>query len=295
MNHKPHVSVIIPTYNRAAWLAEAMSSVRAQTYTDYELIIADDGSNDNTAQVAAQWAGSEPGPAARYLRLAHSGRPAVARNRALARARGRLVAFLDDDDVWMPRKLERQVRHMRQNPDAGLVYGDVRFRRADGSLSAPVLTRAQKRSGNLFSALLRDCFIFPSTVLVRRDLLQAAGGFDEELRSAEDYGLWLRLAHAAPVAFQPEPHTIIRRHQDSFSHRHEQQIARDVIRVLDALPARLRLSPRQRLLLRRRRARARTHLALLVGPSDRWSYVVEALRLNPLQIAAWRLWWRGRQ
>lgn len=291
----PHVSVLISTYNRAGWLREAVDSVRAQSFTNYELIIADDGSSDNTPNVVAQMVtriGAEMDVALRYLRLAHSGRPSVARNRALAAASGGLVAFLDDDDVWPADKLERQVQQFESQPQTGMVYGDVRFMEGDGALSPPVLAAREKRSGMILGDLIGDCFIYPSTVMARRELVLAAGCFDESLSIVEDYDLWLRLAARAPLAFVPGFPTILRRHGSNITQHRKEAVARNMVHVLDAVPGYASLSRGQRLLLRRRRARARTHLAQLYREQGRMAEARRetqaALLLNPLQWAAWR-------
>lgn len=285
MSNTPRVSVIISTYNRAAFLEEAIESVLAQTYSDYELIVADDGSSDETAERVAAF-----GNAVRYLQLAHSGRPSVVRNRALEFARGDLVAFLDDDDRWLPEKLQRQVALFAGDSAPGFVYSDMRFLSA-GALSEPVLTAAQKRSGYIFDDLLRDCFIHPSTIVVRHSLLDATGGFDETFASAEDYDLWLRLAHAVPAGFVDACLTLVRRHQAGISYHREEETSRNVIRTLEQTRDHLSLSGRQRLRLRRVLARRYTHLGrYLLGigkaPVARRHFLT-ALRLNPFLARAW--------
>ena len=289
----PYVTVVISTYNRASWLREAVDSVRAQSFTDYELIIADDGSSDNTPTVAEQMV-AQMGVALRYLRLEHSGRPSVARNRALAAARGELVAFLDDDDVWPADKLERQVRHFENEPETGMVYGDVRFMKEDGtsSPSPAVLAEREKRSGMMLSDLIGDCFIYPSTVMARRALVLAVGCFNESLNIVEDYDLWLRLAAIAPVAFVPGAPVTLRRHAGNITQQRQEAVARNMVRVLDGVSGYARLNRGQRLLLRRRQARARTHLAQLCLQQGRAAEgrreALAALVLNPAQRAAWR-------
>ena len=286
MSNIPRVSVIIPTYNRAAYLVEAVESVMAQGYDDYEVIVADDGSTDDTAERVAAF-----GESVRYLRLAHSGRPSVARNRALEVARGELVAFLDDDDRWHPEKLQRQVALFGGEPAPGLVYSDLRFFSTDG-VSEPVLAPGQKRAGDIFAALLSDCFVHTSTVILRRSLLDVTGRFDETMASAEDFDLWLRLAYAAPVGFVDAPLTLVRRHPGEISHHREEISSRSVITTLERTRDNLPLSLGQRLGLRRVLARRYAHLGLLLRAAEEsagarrcfW----QALRLNPFLVRAWR-------
>lgn len=286
MSRKPRISVIIPTYNRAAWLQEAVSSVANQTFTDVELIIADDGSDDDTRAVVSRF--SQP---VRYLRLAHSGRPAVARNRALEAATGELVAFLDDDDLWAAGKLEQQVAFFDRQPHLDLVYCDARAIAEGGQLSAPLLSPQQKQPERLFDALLVSCFIYPSTVMAPRRRLLAAGGFDESLPIVEDYDLWLRLAHQGQADFLPSTAVTVRRHDRGISAQRRRQTAEGTIRVLTRVWRNMQLTRRQRLLLRRSLARSHTHLGLFLrGSGERHEargQFWRALRWNPLRPRAW--------
>lgn len=285
MSTRPHVTVIIPTYNRAAFLMEAIESVLAQSYRDYELIVADDGSTDDTARRVAAF-----GDAVHYLRLVHHGWPSVVRNRAVDVARGELIAFLDDDDRWLPEKLEQQILLFEGASAPGFVFSDVCLF-SDDVISAPVLAPWQKKSGDIFDALLSDCYIYPSTVVVRRHLLQAVGGFDETFAIVEDYDLWLRLAHAAPTGFVDAPLVLLRRHPDEISHHRKETIARNVIRTLEQTRETLSLSPRQQLRLRRSLARRYTHLGLRLlaagEPGPARQQFLCALRENPLLGRAW--------
>ncbi len=284
----PHVSVIIPTHNRADFLLHAIGSVLAQGYTDYEIIVADDGSTDETAaRVAAL-----PAPI-RLLRLPHSGRPSVVRNRALAAARGELVAFLDDDDLWCPDKLARQVALLDGDATLGLVYSDVRLLFEDGTRSAPVLKPQQKRGGFILADLLADCFIHPSSVLLRRDYVEQVGGFDETLASAEDYDLWVRLAPRAKVGVVAEPLVLVRRHPAEISVQREQISYQSVIHTLERVRREEALPLRQRLILRRALAQRYTHwggLLLRGGERERGRALLwRGARLYPLQRRPWQL------
>jgi len=203
----PLVSVILPTCNRAALLAEALASVAAQTVPDWECIVADDGSTDGTAGVLAGTADQR----VRCLALAHSGNPAVPRNAALAVARGRWLAFLDDDDLWMPEKLARQLRLLEAS---GRRWSYTGFRKVDGQgRESWRSTPDRLPDGHILDALLetRAAIALP-TVMAARDLVEQVGGFDVSLRTREDYGLWLMLAERAPVAVTAERLTIVRDH-----------------------------------------------------------------------------------
>lgn len=285
MAKKTRVSVIIPTFNRAAWLREAVNSVVSQTFTDFELIISDDGSNDDTPDVVSQF--SQP---LRYRRLAHSGRPAVARNRALEIASGELVAFLDDDDLWAADKLEKQVAIFDRHPQLDLVYCDARAVTGGDDPSPPLLSPEQKRPERLFNTLLVSCFIYPSTVMAPRSRLLAAGGFDESLPIVEDYDLWLRLAYRGQAGFLPAAAVTVRRHERNISARRRRQTAEGTIDVLARVWRDMQLTRRQRLLLRRSLARSHTHLGLLLRQdgeaTEARKHFWLAIRWNPFRHRA---------
>lgn len=211
----PRVSIIIPVWNRAALLQQAVASALAQTFQNFELIIADDGSTDDSAERAA----ASGDPRIEVLRLEHSGNPAVARNAALRHARGRYVAFLDSDDQWLPDKLAEQVRQLDGRRDAGMVYGLASY--FDGErergVHGPKVARVPESIFELL--LLQGNFIQPSTVLIRREICELLGGFDESetFRAVEEYDLWLRVTKRYPALFIPRVITRYRRHDDNLS------------------------------------------------------------------------------
>jgi glycosyltransferase involved in cell wall biosynthesis len=201
------VSVIIPTYNSAAYLVEAVRSVLAQTWQDFEILVVDDGSTDGTADALGAFR-----ERVRYLRQDRAG-PAVARNRAILSARGKYVAFLDADDVWLPPKVARQVALMNARPELVLSYTD--FSRGPEGVAAgesQLKHYAHKATGDVFYPLFRTNFIHTSTVLVRREALAGSGLFDPGLRGSEDIELWLRLARRGEFGCVEEVLTAVRRH-----------------------------------------------------------------------------------
>jgi glycosyltransferase involved in cell wall biosynthesis len=216
----PLVSVIVPVYQRAALVVQAVRSVFAQTLRDWELIVADDGSTDDSLLACGQLAGSDARVG--MLALPHSGNPAAVRNAALCVARGEFVAFLDSDDVWMPDKLERQLAQLRASRTCAWSYTGFEHVDADGALLADgVATRWSPCEGQIFSATVtgQAPIRTASVVMVARALLLAADGFDEELVSGQDYDLWMRLALHHPVAVLPARLTAVRVHSSSHSHR----------------------------------------------------------------------------
>ncbi len=187
----PVVSVVIPAYNRAAFLGEAIESVRRQTFQDWELVIVDDGSTDHTPQVATRCLGD---PRIRCVVQPHQERSA-ARNRGIEATAGRYIALLDADDCWKPEKLERQVAVMEAHPAAALCYTLIRW--VDRAGAVVHSGRHVRPPGGriLRQLLVYDC-IGTSSVLIRRRCLQRVGLFDASLPAygREDWDLWLRLA-----------------------------------------------------------------------------------------------------
>jgi glycosyltransferase involved in cell wall biosynthesis len=206
----PSVSVIIPTYNRAWCLSEAVDSVLAQDFSDFELIVVDDGSTDGTADLLAAY-----GNDIAVLQLEHSG-VSAARNAGIATARGELIAFLDSDDIWLPKKLSTQVQFFNSHADALICQTEEMWVR-NGRRVNPG-KRHRKPSGMIFEPSLELCLVSPSAVMVRKGLFQHVGFFDESLPACEDYDMWLRVSCRIPVYLIDAP-LIIKRggHADQLS------------------------------------------------------------------------------
>lgn len=211
----PEVSVILPALNRLTYLREAIDSVLAQTYTDWELIIADDGSADETRTFLR----SIRDDRVRILWLSHRGNPAAVRNSALAEARGTYLAFLDSDDLWTPQKLEIQLNLMRSRRDRRWSYTKDRPIDAHGNLlSESVIQTWLPYEGSIVGPLLKiDAIISTPTVVAERSLVNEVGGFDEGQHFGEDYDLWLRLAMRSEVSVSSEPLTYTRAHPYNYS------------------------------------------------------------------------------
>jgi glycosyltransferase involved in cell wall biosynthesis len=207
----PRVSVIIPTYNRAAMVKEAAAAVLAQTYRDFELLVVDDGSTDGTREALAAFAGEIrvlPSPSRRGV--------SAARNLGIAATQGEWLAFLDSDDLWLPEKLARQMAFMAAHPQFLLSQTEETWVRRGVRVNPPSTHR--KEGGRLFLRSLERCLVSPSAVVLHRRLLEEHGGFDEDLPAAEDYDLWLRLSWRYEVGLVPEPLVIKRGgHEDQLS------------------------------------------------------------------------------
>jgi len=184
------LSIVIPCYNQAHFLGDAIASVLAQTYSAVEIVVVDDGSTDDTAAIAARLA------SVRCLRQPNRGLPA-ARNAGWKASTGRYVVFLDADDRLLPHAATVGVAALTARPDAALAAGLERRIAADGSpLPTPKRPRIESEH---YASLVRRCWIVVATAIYRRDALVAVGGFDERLRFAEDYDLYLRLAQRFPI------------------------------------------------------------------------------------------------
>jgi len=238
VSRPPAVSVVIPTYNRKQWVTEAVDSVLKQKFRDFELLIVDDGSEDGTCEALGRYAGKTG-----YLYLRHGG-VSRARNIGSRICRGDFVAFLDSDDLWQPAKLQRQMEYMRAHPDCRICYTDeIWIRRG---VRANQGKKHRKYSGWIFEQCLPLCIISPSSALIRRDLLEKSGGFDESMPVCEDYDLWLRIAAGNPVAFLPEPLIVKRGGHDDQLSRSEWGIDRFRVKALCKILARDVLTPVQR-------------------------------------------------
>lgn len=204
----PTVSVIVPTYNRANLVVRAIQSVLKQTYTDFELIIVDDASTDNTEEVVKTFGD----PRIRYIRHDQNRRGSVARNTGIKKARGAYIAFLDSDDEWLPEKLEKQLAHFQglENRVGGM------YCRASWMDDSTGFLRAQNavlHRGNIWLYLLKGwCPAITSSVVIRRECFDSCGGFNESLPSFQDYDLWLRIAQDYHFEFVDEPLVIVHQH-----------------------------------------------------------------------------------
>jgi glycosyltransferase involved in cell wall biosynthesis len=206
----PFVSVIIPTYNRGWIVRDAIDAVLGQTYTDFELIVVDDGSTDRTPQILDAY-----GDRLRVIRQANQG-VSAARNRGIAYSLGPLIALLDSDDIWLPGKLSVQVAFFKKNPAALICQTEEIWIR--NGLRVNPGKRHRKPSGMIFEPSLELCLVSPSAVMVRRELFEKVGLFDESLPACEDYDLWLRVGCRFPVHLIDKPLTLKRGgHEDQLS------------------------------------------------------------------------------
>ena len=232
----PQVSVIITTFNRAAMVTEAVESVLAQEMTDFELIVVDDGSTDETEERLSIF-----GSRLKYYQQENAG-VSAARNRGLEFSTAPLVAFLDSDDLWLPSKLHLQHNYMMEHPEVHICQTEEIWWRNNRQVNPKKHHR--KPSGDIFRRSLHLCLVSPSAVMLKASLLEKVGYFDEDLPAAEDYDLWLRVSVEYPVPLLPHPLVIKRGgHSDQLSAR--SGIDRYRIKALEKLLKSGRLSTDQ--------------------------------------------------
>lgn len=233
----PLVTVLVCLYNGRKYVDEALNSVFAQRYGQYEIVVIDDGSTDGGAEsVGRRYRDSR----LTLVRQTHSGLNAT-RAASLAFGRGEYVAFLDQDDVWLPEKLERQIAIAAAVPEAALVFCDCvvidERGRDQERLSQRHPFNPSRLSGleGHLELLRSGCFVSFSAALARRAAVVAAGGFNPSFRYAADYDLWLRVSRRHPIAFLDEPLAKYRVHPTQFTQRHPDIALRDQVTILDPL------------------------------------------------------------
>lgn len=186
------VSVIIPTYNRAKKVSSAVSSVLDQTCTDFEIIVIDDASTDDTNDRLEEF-----GDKIRLIKHGENRGVSAARNTGIKEAKGKYIALLDSDDYWVPKKLEVQIDFFNKNQAAVICQAREIWIR-NGRRVNPA-KKHLKPSGDIFIPSLKLCLVSPSAVMLKRSLFDEVGLFDEELPVCEDYDLWLRISYKYPV------------------------------------------------------------------------------------------------
>lgn len=213
------VSVVIPTYNRAYLIPRAIQSVLNQTCEDFEIIVVDDGSTDNTNEVVE----SINDERIRYIRHERNKGAAAARNTGIMAAKGKYIAFLDTDDEWLPEKLEKQMAAFRNaSSQIGVVYTSLVRIEGDRTYIPP--PRARKKEGNIYCNLLGECFVLTSTTVVNRECFTKVGMFDERFSVAEDWDLFIRIAKYYHFKYVDEPLVIYCARSDSLTNNPDYEV-----------------------------------------------------------------------
>jgi glycosyltransferase involved in cell wall biosynthesis len=253
----PRVSVIIPCYNTARFVAEAVESVFSQTYRDYEVVVVNDGSPDTPAleQVLAPWRDKIT-----YIHTENCGL-AGARNNGIRASRGKLIALLDSDDIWEPTFLQVLVGLLEENPGIDVAYSDAVLFGLTDSPGQTLMNMFPPQEEITFESILCSrAWVFVVSCIVRREILVRVGGFDQDLRYAEDLDLWLRIAHGG-CKFLPCSQPLVRYRKRAGSLTAEcspDQEIRRRIQLYEKLSGKLDLTPEQKhaveLVVQRKRA-----------------------------------------
>ena len=216
----PKVSVIIPTRNRAGFLGSAIRSVLSQTFDDLEIVVVDDASADQTMDVVRGFGDVR----VRYIRHQTNKGQGATRNDGIKQAAGAYIAFLDDDDEWLPGKLEKQVKLLDgSSPNVGLIY--TGFYRVEGGSKRIINEIIPRRRGRVYEDLcLNNWMGTCSTVLIRRTCFERTGLFDEELAAAADYDMWLRIAEEFEIDYVGQALVYYTVHDERISTNHESKI-----------------------------------------------------------------------
>lgn len=207
-------SVIIPAFNSELYIAEAINSVLRQTAQEFEIIVIDDGSSDNTWGIISKF----NDPRIKCFYQNNSG-PGSARNTGINKSQGEFIAFLDSDDIWRSEKMAIQLEYLHKNPDIGVVYSDFSYFNNFGTVNKnfPIEKGLPRLSGKIFEDLFLRCFIQTSTVVVRREIFNDVGFFNEKLYSGQDYEMWLRMSLFTNFCYIPYVLADYRDHRFSIS------------------------------------------------------------------------------
>lgn len=283
----PTVSVIIPAYNAEDLLPEAVESVRAQTYEDYEVIVVDDGSSDGTADAAERFAADFP--KMRVIRAEHKGL-AAARNRALTEMKGQWIAMLDADDLWKPEKLQRCMDYLSEHPDLSIVYTPM----APVTMSGEVIQGHSKPclAGRLTAELFESIFVHDPASVIHKRVIETCGGFDESLPVCVGHEFWLRVSTEFAFGLIDEPLALRRWSEQSLTRRNRSRGRRIKAGMLE----RFYFDKGGRDLLDRNAAMRRLSsvhykagkLLLKEGePAEARAYLKKAVAYKPTNLKAW--------
>jgi GT2 family glycosyltransferase len=257
----PAVTVVVPVYNSARYIAQALYSLKAQTFTDYEVIVVNDGSSDRDE--LEQILKSHPLPV-NYISQENRG-VSAARNAAIRVAKGEFYAQLDADDQWTPDYLDVQLGVLRDNPDVALVYPNATIVRDGSDATLEFMTISPSEGDVNFESLVRQKCVVMTCVTARMNAIRGAGMFDESLRSCEDFDLWLRIVrNGGRIIYHRRPLVLYRRHEGSLSSDRVWMV-RNLLAVFEKCAASFELTPDEKEILDEQITANRAQLHLFEG------------------------------
>jgi len=297
-----HVTVVVPTYNLQRYVAETIASIYAQTYTEWDLLVVDDGSKDGTAEAARAAIADERG---QVLQRPNGGASA-ARNAGIRAARGPLVALCDGDDVWSPEKLELQVKALRERPEIRTVSSQwIEWHPGEEGVYPDPLQGMRAANGNgtaastdiTYERLMEEAGICTSAAVFYKEVADEVGGFDETLPCGEDYDFWLKMTRHSPIHRLERPLAAYRKHAASLTRMQALQLNYRAVAVDYAIQRWGWLDPQGREIsksaVRRGLARSWQDFAdasLNIGNSaGARTAVLQALRCDPLAVRSWKI------
>jgi glycosyltransferase involved in cell wall biosynthesis len=260
-NTSPRISVIIPAYNTSQYIGEALDSVFAQSFSDYEVIVINDGSPDTPELERVL----EPyQQRIRYLKKENGGL-ASARNAGLRVSRGEIIVMLDSDDYWLPDYLEKQVASLTSAPDVAVSYTNAMLFGDSPLAGKDFMTLFPSEGDVTFASMLEEKVHVMGTCMVKREVIFDMGLYDETLRASEDFDLWLRVAHKGwKIVYLREPLFMYRRRAGCLS-EDQAFFWKNVGKVFDKIERTMELTPRERGVFEERRRFMRARLALYEG------------------------------
>lgn len=286
----PCVSIIIAVYNRRRFLAEAIESALNQSFQDCEIIIINDGSTEDIFSVVEPYLKMHSSKM-RYIWQENQGAVAT-RNRGIKESSGKYIAYLDCDDAFLPDKLAKSVEFLEQNHDYAMVYSDMWIINAQGDYMQEWLSsKKQWAEGYIFTNLLKQCFIIPSNIVIRRSAFDQAGDFSPEVPFEHDFELWLRFARHYKIGLIKETLVKYRQHSENLSLNYR-EMSEDFIRIFRQYLADSRTNAEQRIIIRKKLAECYFYMGLddLDKGAKRKArdYFMQAFKHDPRFNSGWR-------
>jgi len=292
MENRPKVSIIIPCFNASATIGETLASIKKQTFKDFEVIVVNDGSTDDTNHILASHA-EKLKSSLKIINQTNQGQT-VAKNVGIRNSQGQFIAFLDSDDLWAPEKLEYQLAYMEPRPHLALCYTEGILINEKGD-KIGVVNASSAHRGKCFDKLLVRNNIVASSVLIKREILDMVGLFDEDFKACENWDMWIRISKVSEIEYLARPLTYYRVHLTNMS-KNVDKMYTYRLKIIDKhLPTKTRdpiiLEKRRTALFVTHLAFTKQHIENLELERARNS-VSQALKLKPYEMICYRLYFK---